>query len=282
MGSKYDDYWRLKLDGIRKLLEEARNRGTSSEIDVNDIAGLGERESWYGTVVVWRSWAKSENAHTTSLGNILVKSGILNNFEKAFRLIVSRKLKLHAELFLPQTIEAPKAAETRLRETTVETALKTEDYGEFYRLIRNFEDEIRRFITERLGKGWMKRLEHDVPTVVQKWRERRDIDSKWGIDSEENLIYYADLTDYIQIIRRYRRIFSESDDELGDAITHIKIFAIKGRNPIMHCRTLTNEEYYSALGAEKFLRKWIERIREQYAGNSKQLNFQGLQKEQRV
>lgn len=134
------------------------------------------------------------------------------------------------------------------------------DYGRFYKLIRDFEQEVRSFIMAMLGKKWIKRLENDVPTVVRRWKERRDADIKWGIDAEENLINYANLTDYIQIIERYRKTFSEIDHDLGLVKAHFDIFAMKGRNPVMHCRDLSYEGYFSAKGAERFLRKWIERI----------------------
>ena len=267
MGSKYDSYWRLRLDEIQKLLEEARNEGTSREIDVSDLAGVGERESWYGTVVVSEFGTKSSMAHTTSLGNVLNSSSVLKDLEgEAFRLTVSRGLKLHAELVSPQIDKTTLKPKVRVTERAPVEPIRTNvDYGRFYKLIRDLEQEVRSFIMEMLGKSWIKRLENDVPAIVRRWKERRDADIKWGIDPEENLINYANLTDYIQIIERYRKTFSESDRDLGLVRAHFEIFAMKGRNPVMHCRDLSYEGYYSAKGAEKFLRKWIERIRERRA-----------------
>ena len=268
MGSKYDSYWRLKRDEIKKLLEEASNSGTSQEIDVSDLTGVGKRESWYGTVVVSEFGTKSRSgAHATSLGNVLIKSGIFKSFEnQTFRLTVSRELKLHAELISPQIDKVTLKPKVRVTERVPIEPIRTNvDYGRFYKLIRDFEQEVRSFIMAMLGKSWIKRLENDVPTVVRRWKERRDADIKWGIDAEENLINYANLTDYIQIIERYRKTFSESDRDLGLVKAHFDIFAMKGRNPVMHCRDLSYEGYYSTKGAEKFLRKWIERIRERRA-----------------
>ena len=267
MGSKYDTYWRRKLEQIQRLLDKARKHGTSQEINVSDLIGVGKRESWYGTVVVSEFGTKSSMAHTTSLGNVLSKSGILGSFEnETFRLTVSRGLKLHAELVSPQIDKVTLKPKVRVTEITpVEPVRTNVDYGRFYKLIRDFEQEVRSFITEMLGKSWIKRLENDVPAIVRRWKERRDGDIKWGIDPEENLINYANLTDYIQIIERYRKTFSESDRDLGLVKAHFDIFAMKGRNPVMHCRDLSYEGYYSAKGAEKFLRKWIERIRKRRA-----------------
>ena len=273
MSSKYDSFWRLRLNEIQRLLEEARKKGTSREIDVNDLADVGERESWYGTVVVSEFGTKSSMAHTTSLGNILNKSGILRSFEnETFRLTVSRGLKLHVELVSPQIDKVTLKPKVRVTEVTpVEPVHTNVDYGRFYKLIRDFEQEVRSFITEMLGKSWIKRLENDAPAIVRRWKERRDADVKWGIDPEENLINYANLTDYIQIIERYRKTFSESDRDLGLVKAHFDVFAMKGRNPVMHCRDLSYEEYYTTRGAEKFLRKWIERTRKRRARFSKNL-----------
>jgi hypothetical protein len=144
-------------------------------------------------------------------------------------------------------------------------ALETIDYGNFYLLIRNFERSVRNFIVDELvnkfDKGWTKNLENAIPDMVKRWIDRKNLDEKWGIDPEENLINYADTTDYMQIIEKYSKIFSEGPDELGDVKANLKIFALRGRNPVMHCRNLTQVGYFSAQGAEQFLRKWMERMR---------------------
>lgn len=98
--SKYDAYWLQLLSKIRNLLVEAKRHGKSQQVDVSDLISLGNRKNWYGTVVVSKSDVKSEMAHTTSLGNVLLGSGILNGFENAaFRLRVSNDLKLDIELY---------------------------------------------------------------------------------------------------------------------------------------------------------------------------------------
>jgi len=261
LASIYDAYWKGLLDKVQKLLEEANKRGRSQEIDVSDLTRIGRRSAWNGTVIVSKLMTKSAMAHTTSLGNVVIESGILNNFEKAtFRLTVSKSLKLHAEMLsnVNNVTLMPKVTVAQ-REETPELILQTEDYGLFYQLIRDFEVEIRSFIVEMLGKGWIKRLENDAPDLVEKWKQRCNNDSEWGIVPEENLINYADLTDYMQIIKKYRKIFSKSDEELGLVIANFNIFANRGRNPVMHFRTLTQEGYYAAKAAERFLRKWVER-----------------------
>lgn len=264
MTSKYDSYWRQKLGAMRKLLDEARNSGTSRDIDVSDLSRMGKRQSWYGTVVVSEFGKKSRSgAHANSLGNVLIKSGVLRSFEsQTFRLTVSRELKLHAKLVSPQIDKVTLKPKIRVTEEVPVEPIRTNvDYGRFYKLIRDFEQDVRSLIMEMLGKSWIKRLENDVPAVVKRWKERRDADIKWGIGPEENLINYANLTDYIQIIERYRKTFSESDHDLGLVRAQFDILAMRGRNPVMHCRDLSYEGYFCSKGAERFLRKWIERTR---------------------
>lgn len=100
--SKYDAYWLKLLSEIKDLLEEAKRRGRSQQIDVSGLANLGDRKNWHGTVVISRSSAKSEMAHTSSLGKVLLRSSILNSFDNVtFRLRVSNGLKLDAELYKP-------------------------------------------------------------------------------------------------------------------------------------------------------------------------------------
>ena len=153
---------------------------------------------------------------------------------------------------------------TRKHEVPIESPLSLEDLGNFYILISSFERELRVFIKEMLGKSWIKRLECELPDIVNRWKDRKKRDKKWGIDPEEELINYADLGDYIQIIRRYRRVFVESDDELSDVITQLKIFANYGRNPVMHCRSIDRRKYYTSQSAVKYLREWIRRRKKAY------------------
>lgn len=98
--SKYDSYWLRLLGKVKNLLDEAKQHGRSKQIDVNGLVDFGDRKYWYGTVVVSKSGAKSEMAHATSLGNVILKSTIMKSFENAtFRLRISNDLKLDAELY---------------------------------------------------------------------------------------------------------------------------------------------------------------------------------------
>lgn len=268
MRSKYDTYWRELLPTIKALLDEAKERGVSREIDVSGLAKIGSRKSWCGTVDVSNFFLKSVMAHTTSLGKVLISSGILRSYgNSAFRLTVSRSLKLHtrflgqADITLEQKMKVPQP-----KEVFTEEALETEDFGILYGLIRDFELNIRHFIIEMLGKKWLKRLENDVPELVDRWKERQKVDRKWKINPEKNLINYADIADYMHIVDKYRKLFTEGNEELEEVKTQFKIFAIHGRNPMMHFRTITKEGYFTTKSAETYLRNWMERIRQKRLG----------------
>lgn len=264
MASKYDSYWRELLPKIKALLDEAKEHGVSREIDVSGLAKISRRRSWNGRVDVSNSIVKSAMAHTMSLGKVLINSGILKGYgNSVFRLSVSNVLKLRASF--PGQADLTLGLKKRFpqpRKAFTEDALETEDFGVLYGLIRDFELDVRHFIIEMLGKKWLKRLENDILKVVEGWRDRYRKDKKWKMNPEENLINYADIPDYMQIVKKYRKLFTDSDEELGEVMTFFKMFAMMGRNPMMHFRTITKEEYDETKYAEFHLRNWMEKTRQ--------------------
>lgn len=133
------------------------------------------------------------------------------------------------------------------------------EQGDFYILVSSLERQLREFIKKKLGKGWIKRIENDIPSVIEEWKEKKRKDKRWGIEPEQDLISYADLGDYILIVKKYRRMFADSDDDLGDIITYLKMWYNYGRNPIMHSRTLNKQKYFTTKSAIDFLKQWISR-----------------------
>ena len=121
------------------------------------------------------------------------------------------------------------------------------------------ERRLRYFIKEKLGKGWMKRVENDLPNIPNNWEEKKRRDERWGLESEKDLMNYADLGDYIQVIKKYDRVFTDGEDDLGAIITHLQIWYNHGRNPVMHARTVNRQKYYTTLSAIDFLCEWMRR-----------------------
>jgi hypothetical protein len=128
-------------------------------------------------------------------------------------------------------------------------------------MVSSFERQTRDFIKEKLGKGWEKRVENDVPKVYESWIQKSEKDKRWGIDPEKELVNYSDLGDYIAILRQYSRTFSSNDEDLGDIITHLKIWYNQGRNPIMHSRTVNKQKFYTTKSAVDFLLEWMREKR---------------------
>jgi len=135
--------------------------------------------------------------------------------------------------------------------------LEPGELGAFYISVSGLERQLREFIKEKLGKGWIKRIENDLPNVVRGWEEKTKKDEKWGIEPEKDLMNYADLGDYIEIIKKFNRMFFDGDDDLGDIITHLRIWYNHGRNPIMHARTVNKQKFFTTKSAIEFLQEWM-------------------------
>ena len=151
--------------------------------------------------------------------------------------------------------EMPSLSEMKSKLGTMDS----QELGNFYNLVIGLEKRLREFIKWKLGRNWMKRIQSDIPDVVTNWEERRRRDESWGIDPESDLMRYADFGDYLRIVRSYGRVFSDSEDELDDAVAHLKIWYNQGRNPIMHGRTVDQQRYFTAKSAIDFLLAWINR-----------------------
>lgn len=137
----------------------------------------------------------------------------------------------------------------------------TEELGDFYILISSFEKEIRELIKEKLGKGIYKRLKNELPHLISEWEKRKIMDQSWGIPPEKEMINYSLLTEYMEIIRKYKNMFTSGDEEMNMVLNQLKQFATFGRNPLMHCRTLTLQKYYTTISSVNYLKEWMRTIK---------------------
>jgi hypothetical protein len=135
--------------------------------------------------------------------------------------------------------------------------LDTSELGDFYIVVSAIERDLREFIKAKLGKGWHKRIEIDVPEVFRRWQDKKKKDESWGIDPEQDFMNYADLEDYIEIIRTFDRMFVDGDRHLSNVITYLEIWYKYGRNPLMHSRTVTRQKFETTKSAIDFLKKWM-------------------------
>jgi len=159
---------------------------------------------------------------------------------------------------LPVTRKLPKLEEVKEQLGI----LSPEERASFFLVVTEFEVQLRQFIKIKLGKGWETRIKNDLPDVMKNWEDRKRQDGHWGIDPEPELLNYADLSDYIEIFKQYKRMFFCNDEERGDVESHLKDWYNLGRNPLMHARTVNEEKYHTTLSAIKFLQSWIERTSE--------------------
>ena len=263
--SKYDVAWRTifaQVGGLESVLDRVRADEVVL-VPAEELKRYGQRSSWLGNVVLSREGVLGEPgrvaAHVRALKNVLPEHILLGEKIKCAMSSRSGQLTLSLRLLTEEAVPVRKVTFLRPEKPPTEPSLGAEDLGNFYLLISSFEREMRNFIKKKFGKGWIKRLEHELPAVVKKWRERESADIKWGIDPEKELVNYADLTDYMQIIRKFDRIFAESKEELSTAITKLQDFTNYGRNPLMHCRTLDLKKYFTTQAAVDYLREWIKR-----------------------
>ena len=107
----------------------------------------------------------------------------------------------------------------------------------------------------------MKRIENEFPFIAKSWEEKSQRDKKWGIEPEKDLMKYADMGDYIQIIKKYSRMFSDGDDDLSRVVTNLETWYIHGRIPVMHVRTVDQQKYFTTKSTVEFLLEWMHRKR---------------------
>lgn len=263
--SKYIPGWKkifASVGGVQSVLERARV-GEVALIPAEDIKNYGDRQSWLGRAIFSREriLGASERvaAHVRALKDVLPE--YIHPGEQIECAMSTRGEQLTLRLRLVGADAVPVRRVVRLTpERPLKPRFELEDLGNFYVLVSSFERKIRKFIKERMGKGWVKRLKKELPAIIEKWKERERADINWGIDPEKELINYADISDYISLVERYHRMFTESDEELNLVKSQLRMFANYGRNPIMHCRTLDLRKYYTTEAAISFLQQWIKRI----------------------
>jgi hypothetical protein len=265
--SKYNEGWKkifARVGGFKSVLNRVR-RGEVVLIPANEIKRYGSRKNWVGggKVVLSREGvvgsAEKVAAHVRALKNVIPEHIFPGERIKCVIGYRSGQLTLSLRLVSAEVTPVSKVTLLTPEQTPITPSLSPEESGSFYLLISSFERELRNFIKEKMGKGWIKRLKRELPAIIEKWEKRKNADVKWGIEAEKQLINYADVTDYMQIVKRYGRIFTKSDEELSDVTTHLKDFANYGRNPLMHCRTLDQQKYYTTKSVIDFLKEWIKR-----------------------
>ncbi len=276
--SKYRRCWEnilANVGGGKCILENVR-KGKAVVIQADNIRQCGNRKGWGGNVTLSHEKVVRGNAaHLNSLKHFLCPyirpdeyiqckmTGEIGNLSLIVRLREAKEIELTRSVAFLQ----PKEAALEMSSQTENVA------GRTYRLVSSFERELREFIIEMLGKGWRKRLQNDLPFVVSRWADRRKRDEDWGIDPENRPIDYADITDYSEIIQKYQKIFAPRDDKLAEVVVWLKIFTNYGRNPVMHCRTITERKFDNTESAVKYLTVWIQERKQRRKNDSSRMRI---------
>ena len=255
MPSKYVKAWEEIFEGqggVQEVLKRVRS-GEIISVPADILRRYGRRKGWYGRVILSGEGIikPASAAHVNALRSILQSH--IGPKEKIECIVREENGQL--TLYLSRTSESPPVPKPE------EKRITDEELGIFYIRISRFEKDLREFIKQRLGRSYIKRLRNDMPKLVGEWEHRRKTDEEWGIEPEKDLINYATMSDYFEIIRRYSRLFTRSPQERSDVETKLRDFANYGRNPLMHCRTITPQKYFSAKAAVDYLKKWMERMR---------------------
>jgi hypothetical protein len=96
MSSKYDVYWERLNDKIRASIERSIASRKIIILDVHDISLHGVRNNWVGSVDVSPDGISGgEMAHAQSLGQVILNSGMMTQFEgKTIRFKITNRFKL--------------------------------------------------------------------------------------------------------------------------------------------------------------------------------------------
>lgn len=90
--SKYDRYWKKKMDDVQKLIKEAEDKGKSGELDISDIETHGARKDWTASITFSdNNVLKGNAAHGTALAELIRER---NELDGRFRLKISDDLRL--------------------------------------------------------------------------------------------------------------------------------------------------------------------------------------------
>lgn len=127
--------------------------------------------------------------------------------------------------------------------------------------LQRFELALRRFIEEVMqetyGDDWMKR--QLPPNMLEAWIDKRDRAVRAG-EAEQNLIDYADFTDYKAIIERkdnwsrvFKHVFLRSDDVRE---SFQRLFPV--RIATMHARLVTKDDHLLLLVETRRVLKAID------------------------
>jgi len=125
-------------------------------------------------------------------------------------------------------------------------------------LINAFEKDVRNHVKERLGANYEKILNSTTPELVEKWHWRQRRDSENGKPTEPEIINYAEMGDYINILLRNRETFNKEGYFISDVITYLKKISYnRGKAAHPSDKPLDIQQIYATKDAIEWIQAWI-------------------------
>jgi len=183
-----------------------------------------------------------EKANLKPIGNsnlLLKKFASVENYSKL-------ETKVRRSIAILNQINAePLIYNTKIQQVREQQKVKIQ--AEYYQVLKNLEQELRKLIQTKLSKISKHWWNQNVPDDVQENAERRKKQNErpWSwLMRGEYLVDYIDFTDYAKIITRrdnWNQVFKEifhNKEELSAKLKELEPI----RNAIMHSRNLTAKQ----------------------------------------
>lgn len=141
----------------------------------------------------------------------------------------------------------------RQQETEVDNASSLEPQLQLFKRIRDLEERLR-WLIDQVD---LDKIKEDADGVhVGEWEKRKQQDRNWRGEAEENVTEYASFSEYSRVILELHPDFGMTKNAAKALDSHMINLVNKGRNPLMHNRSITEED----ISDSKKLIKQVEDI----------------------
>jgi hypothetical protein len=125
------------------------------------------------------------------------------------------------------------------QESEVDNSSSLEPQLQLFKRIRDLEADLRWLIDQiELDK-----IKEEADGVhVGEWEKRKNQDKNWRGESEDKVTEYASFSEYSRVILELHSDFGISRDAAKALDSHMARLANKGRNPLMHNRSISEDD----------------------------------------
>lgn len=180
---------------------------------------------------------------------------------------VAFKIKLDSLYVKPsieELLKAEKVVMPASKQTTqVITSIDDSTLGrsiELYRQIVALESTLRELIKRILKTQFNEEWQSQIPTeIVDGWKRKERDDLKESLEPEQELINYADFSDYANIIRNFKDIFRDVFPDNGRVVVELTRINDIGRRRVMHFRTISDEVYHNTMHSIRWVKEHLQK-----------------------